>query len=233
MSLPKIRIFRRRTAVKVTATLLADGSVRVTVPVFYDLADPINKERVMQMVNRLLKEAPRASAAMKYTPATVIRFEEGRITFRRTFLVNGRVTASPSEGEAVEVLIGGNLDLSAPAVQMLVNRMVLRIAHVKAFFLILRTREIASSLGLSPSGVEIGRGTRTLGTCHADGRIVISAICLFLPHDLRDYIICHELAHLTEMNHSPRFHALCDSYCGGREKELSARLKAFDWPIYR
>lgn len=56
---------------------------------------------------------------------------------------------------------------------------------------------------------------------------------VFLPQELRDYIICHELAHLSEMNHSPRFHALLDSYLDGREAMLAARLRAYSWPVLR
>lgn len=56
---------------------------------------------------------------------------------------------------------------------------------------------------------------------------------VFLPLELSDYVIYHELAHLTEMNHSPRFHALLDSYLGGREAELVRKLKGFVWPVLR
>lgn len=46
------------------------------------------------------------------------------------------------------------------------------------------------------------------GSCSTTGRICFSyKICLLPPH-LADYIIVHELCHLGEMNHSPRFWAL-------------------------
>ena len=32
-------------------------------------------------------------------------------------------------------------------------------------------------------------------------------MCVFLPYRLREYIICHELAHLTHFDHSAEFHA--------------------------
>ena len=44
-----------------------------------------------------------------------------------------------------------------------------------------------------------------------------------LPEELRDYVMLHELCHLKEMNHGPRFHALLESVCPGHrvlEKEL-------------
>ena len=46
-------------------------------------------------------------------------------------------------------------------------------------------------------------------------------------------MILHELAHLLEMNHSPRFHALLDSYLGGSEATLTRRLRTYRWPILR
>ena len=42
----------------------------------------------------------------------------------------------------------------------------------------------------------------------------------------------HELTHLVEMNHSPRFHALLDEAVGGREAEYEAELKRFDTNIF-
>ena len=56
---------------------------------------------------------------------------------------------------------------------------------------------------------------------------------MYMPDELRRYVICHELAHLTYHNHSKAFHALADRYLDGRERELDARLKAFRLPLVR
>ena len=56
---------------------------------------------------------------------------------------------------------------------------------------------------------------------------------MFLPEDLVDLTVCHELAHLTHFDHSPAFHRLLNSYLGGRKAELEAKMKNFDWPILR
>ena len=53
-----------------------------------------------------------------------------------------------------------------------------------------------------------------------------------MPADLRRFVVCHELAHLSEMNHSAAFHRLCDSYLGGREAELNRAVKAFRFPVF-
>ena len=67
---------------------------------------------------------------------------------------------------------------------------------------------VARQLGVSPASWEIGRGMRKLGHCTKGRVIQLSRNLMFLPDHLVRYIICHELAHLTHMNHSAAFHAL-------------------------
>lgn len=45
------------------------------------------------------------------------------------------------------------------------------------------------------------------GSCSSRGNLNFSSRLLFAPPDVVDYVIIHELAHLLEMNHSPRFWA--------------------------
>jgi len=43
------------------------------------------------------------------------------------------------------------------------------------------------------------------GSCSSESNLNFSTRLLLTPSDVRDYVIVHELAHLTEMNHSDRF----------------------------
>jgi len=43
------------------------------------------------------------------------------------------------------------------------------------------------------------------GSCTSKGNLNFSYKLLFLPPTLRDYVILHELCHLSELNHSKRF----------------------------
>ncbi len=54
-------------------------------------------------------------------------------------------------------------------------------------------------------GVSLKYNTSNWGSCSHVGNINLSTCLLFAPDDVVDYVIIHELAHLLEMNHSPRF----------------------------
>ncbi|MCM1092782.1 MAG: M48 family metallopeptidase [Lachnospiraceae bacterium] len=130
--------------------------------------------------------------------------------------------------------VGTLLDFDNLNVKQSISRIMSNIAHdIAAEILLPRAKEVAATIGASPRSWAIMNGFKTLGKCSSRGDIHISYMCLFLPLELRDYIVCHELAHLSEMSHSPRFHAICDHYCDGKEKELIRKLNHFPWQILR
>ena len=48
------------------------------------------------------------------------------------------------------------------------------------------------------------------GSCRARGAITLNLKLMQVPKPYIDYVIAHELCHLVEHNHSPRFYALLD-----------------------
>ncbi|GAB4401950.1 MAG: SprT family zinc-dependent metalloprotease [Rhodoferax sp.] len=80
-------------------------------------------------------------------------------------------------------------------------------------------------MDLRPSGVALSRARTTWGSARHDGLIRLNQALLQLAPNLIDYVLVHELAHLREMNHSPRFWCLVNSVLPDaplRRKQLRA-----------
>ena len=65
------------------------------------------------------------------------------------------------------------------------------------------------------------------GSCSSLGNINLSLWLMLLPGEFSDYVIKHELAHLDEMNHGPRFWARLDAMTDGRARSLRRGLSAY------
>lgn len=98
-------------------------------------------------------------------------------------------------------------------------------------FLLPHARELAAKVGHAPVIWDVKHSRTRLGCCSSKGVITLSPRLIFLPIELADAVIYHELAHLSEMNHSEAFHRICNAYCGGREAQYRAAIRAFAFPI--
>ncbi len=65
--------------------------------------------------------------------------------------------------------------------------------------------EFSKALGKSPKKITISTAGSRWGSCNGRGVITFNLLLIFAPQDILEYIIAHEMAHLVEMNHSPRF----------------------------
>lgn len=118
-------------------------------------------------------------------------------------------------------------------VQKFINNALLAAAKHATISLILpHAKELADKIGRHPGAWDVKETKTRLGCCSSRGVITLSPRLIFLPDELCDFVIYHELAHLSEMNHSTAFHELCNRYCDGREAELNARMRTFRFPVF-
>ena len=86
-----------------------------------------------------------------------------------------------------------------------------------------RLEQISETTGLEWNGLSI-RGQKTRwGSCSAKANISLNFKMLFLPDNLVNHVLLHELVHTREMNHSHRFWALMNTYdhrCNSHRAEL-------------
>lgn len=73
----------------------------------------------------------------------------------------------------------------------------------------------------------VGRRARTIrfkdtssrwGSCSSGGGLSFSWRIMMAPPAVIDYLVAHEVAHLKEMNHGPKFWQLCTELCPSTEK---------------
>jgi predicted metal-dependent hydrolase len=63
----------------------------------------------------------------------------------------------------------------------------------------------AQKLGVEFRSYALSSAATRWGSCSSDGRIRLNWRLIHFPLSIVDYVVAHELAHLREMNHSPRF----------------------------
>lgn len=91
-----------------------------------------------------------------------------------------------------------------------------------------RTRTLAEAYGFRYfNRITIKDIRSRWGSCSSLGNINLSLWLMLLPGELSDYVIKHELAHLDEMNHGPRFWARLDAMTDGRARLLRRERDAY------
>lgn len=78
---------------------------------------------------------------------------------------------------------------------------------------------LSKALGRPYSKITM-RDTRSRwGSCSAEGALMYSWRIVMAPPEVQEYLAAHEVAHLAEMNHGPRFWAAVEQLCPGFETE--------------
>ena len=73
-----------------------------------------------------------------------------------------------------------------------------------------RARRLAQPLGREVGRISVRDTTTRWGSCSANGNMAFSWRLIMAPQPVLHYVVAHEVAHLVEMNHGPRFWKLVD-----------------------
>ncbi len=225
----RIYVELRRGMTSVRFTYHTDGNLLMRAPLGVKASD---LQRMVDENRERLRQLPKPQAVTFQWDQTIECFQ--------CHVVIGRQHTHPGyilnywEGDALHLQPYESADLDDESIKRTISKVISRAMEDRARMTLLPfAHQVANELGLQPAGFEIGRGMRKLGHCTAKKVIQLSRNLMFLPDPLVRYVICHELAHLTHMNHSPEFHALCNQYTDGKEKELERQLRQFRFPILK
>lgn len=81
-----------------------------------------------------------------------------------------------------------------------------------------RVSFIADEFKVSIGKVSVKAMRSKWGSCSGKRNISINCLLMLAPREVLDYIIIHELCHVTHMDHSKSFYALVDQRCDFRKR---------------
>ncbi len=82
-----------------------------------------------------------------------------------------------------------------------------------------RAAAMTAHLGLDFKSVRVGDPKSRWGSCNSKGTLAFSWRLVLTPDPVLTYVVAHEVSHLKEMNHSPRFWAWVKSLAPDFEKQ--------------
>ena len=84
----------------------------------------------------------------------------------------------------------------------------------------------AKTMDLHYSKLSFRKTKRQWGSCSGSNALSFNTMCMKLPADVLQYIIVHELAHITHKHHQKSFWSCVESYLPSYKTEVKA-LKAY------
>jgi len=101
--------------------------------------------------------------------------------------------------EAKEAKAAKIKKLSMQDVEGLTQQALIIVPERVAFF--------AQKMGVIYGSIKIRNQRTRWGSCSSKRNLNFNCLLMLVPAEVCDYVIIHELAHLKELNHSPRFWA--------------------------
>ena len=206
---PRIEFVRMRKARRYIMRVRPDGSLRVTIPRGGTKTEAIAfLGRHLSWIHKERARLSREQTPVRWTAGTPVLLDG----------VAHHIVVLDEPGGPLVSYAGRSvrpktLDDVRPAIE----------ADLKLLArerLVPRLTALARQHGLAFTRVSI-RGQRSRwGSCSRSGAIALNFRLVQMPPEVCDYVLIHELMHLKQQNHGPRFWALVEAACPGyREAE--------------
>ncbi|MBS0202057.1 MAG: M48 family metallopeptidase [Planctomycetes bacterium] len=206
-----IRVSARARYLRFRVTV--DKGLEVVVPRGYDqrrIPDVLttNQHWVQTAMQRVEEVRRRQSAeATQAIPTTITFPSVGRVWHVEAVATRAR-TVTIEEPTRDRLIVRGRIE-DTELCEAALQRWVMRQAHD---ILIPWLGQISREIGIPFTKTAIRKQKSRWGSCSRIGTISLNSKLLFIEPDLVRYILIHELCHIREMNHSPRFWKLVSNY---------------------
>lgn len=198
----RIDFVRVRRARRYILRVRPDGSLRITIPRGGSRAEALAfMARQVAWIARERARLRREQAPVRWTHGSIIPLDGEGVLIQVVRTADGSV--AHYAGRVVRV--------KDPAdIRAEIERDLRQLARAR---LIPRLHELAAQHGLTVARVTIRNQRSRWGSCSRSGAIALNFRLLQMPPAVCDYVLIHELMHLRQQNHGPRFWALVERAC--------------------
>lgn len=193
-----VQFVRHRRARRYVLRVLADGSVRLTVPRWGSRADAL----------ALLRRELRWVDLQRYAAA--------RNAAR--FLFRGELLPLRTEGTPPGEVCFGTERTRMRSGESARQAATRHLRVLAARELPERLRALGDACGLAVKRVAVRSQQTRWGSCSPSGDVALNWRLVQMPDSVADYVLVHELMHLRERNHGRRFWALVEQACPGHRQ---------------
>lgn len=199
---PHVEFVRVRRARRYILRVRPDGTVRVTVPRGGSRREAeAFVQRHAQWIARERRRVRTDHAPIEWHAGSQILYRGSRTTITVDADGPGYIIGYGDR----RVRVGGLHDIRGA-----VEADLREIARAE---LIPRLHALAAGLDLTAGRVSIRNQRSRWGSCAQNGNIALNFRLVQMPDSVRDYVLVHELMHLRQQNHGPRFWKLVAAAC--------------------
>lgn len=196
---------------------------------YFQLTSPAHasKKSILEAIERLklqlLKKLPEKRFIDNKSTIKTLTFDTliVRSKMQHVFKIN-------LKAGLLKVFVPHGTDFYNSEVQEILKKLIVEVLRFEAKRILSpKVARFSEQTGLKYNQVKINKSQSRWGSCSSKKNINLSLFLLFLPEELIDYVILHELTHTVEMNHSERFWTLLNRFCNGKSNTYRKALKAF------
>lgn len=227
---PGLRVYLRRSerAKRLHLRILPDGTAEAVLPPYCTIAECTDFiRRNLLWLQQAMRHQPRRLLP-QFPSSLNLAYLGGIQNITYQFLPVGWTGAKWIAGEK-RIHVSGNV-LEPDRVRAAIEDM-LKVNTERCVFPHLEG--LAVKFGFTPGRLSVRLQKGRWGSCSArGGSISLNAMLLFLPEDIVEYILVHELCHLRQMNHSAAFWQEVTRHCPDyqrRRKRLKMLEKELDF----
>lgn len=203
----KITIRRSPKSTQLHLRVAPDGSLKVSIPMLAPLF--LVKNMIKNSRNQIREIVSKAKPDYDLKNGTVIG-KSHNLIIQENYQNNNSVTL---HGQQIIIKITDKNSLKDPIFSKQIRETIIKALRIEAkSYLPKRLAFLANKYNFKYQKTRFSHSSSRWGSCSSNGTISLNIALMKLPFELIDYVIIHELSHTVEMNHSPDFWNVVETY---------------------